>query len=243
MTRSARSGSTPRARTAKAVPRRGGRPSRKQAVQLGERILDAATHLFLSQGYGATSIEAIARRARISKRTFYHRFRDKPELFVAVVHRIIDRLRPPADVPLLEGDMEEILRRLAGIILRASLSPPAIALNRMLVAESGRFPKLGAVTTGATEEAIRLIAGVLDREARAGSLALDNPMFAAQQLLYMIIALPQRRAMGFGAPMTSAELDAWARDVVKLFLDGVRGRMINSALRNPRAHGRVRAKR
>jgi TetR/AcrR family transcriptional repressor of mexJK operon len=223
MTRSARGGSTPRARSVRAVPRRGGRPSRQQAAQLGERLLDAATQLFLSLGYGATSVEAVARRARISKRTFYHRFRDKPALFVAVVHRIIDRLRPPADVPLLEGDLQEILRRLAGIILRAALSPQAIALNRMIVAESGRFPKLAAVTTGATEEAIRLIAGVLDREARAGNLALDNPTFAAQQFLYMIIAVPQRRAMGFGAPMTSAEIDPWARDVVNLFLNGCRG--------------------
>ena len=207
----------------KAAPRSGGRPSREQAAQLGERILGAATHLFLSHGYGATSIEAVARRARISKRTFYHRFHDKPALFVAVVHRIIDGLRPPGGVPLLEGDLQEILRRLAGIILRAALSPQAVALNRMIVAESGRFSKLAAVTTGATEEAIRLIAGVLDREARAGNLALDNPTFAAQQFLYMIIALPQRRATGFGAPMTSAEIDAWARDVVNLFLNGCRG--------------------
>ena len=232
MRRSARGGSTPRARTRKAIPyaaaaipRRGGRPSRQQAARLGERIVDAATHLFLSHGYGATSIEAVARRARISKRTFYHRFDDKPALFVAVVHRIIDRLRSPADVESLVGDLPEVLQRLARFILRAALLPQAIALNRMLVAESARFPKLAAVVTerGVTEEAIRVIAGILDREIRAGNLALDNPTFAAQQFLYMIIALPQRRAMGFGAPMTSAELDAWARDVVNLFLNGCRG--------------------
>ena len=232
MRRSARGGSTPRARTRKAipdaaaaVPRRGGRPSRQQAARLGERILDAATHLFLSQGYGATSIDAVARRARISKRTFYHRFDDKPALFVAVVHRIIDRLRSPADVERLVGDLQEVLQRLARFILRAALLPEAIALNRMLVAESARFPKLAAVVTerGVADEAIRFIAGILDREIRAGNLALDNPTFAAQELLYMIIALPQRRAMGFGAPMTPAELDAWARDVVNLFLNGCRG--------------------
>lgn len=179
----------------------------------------------MSQGYGATSIEAVARRARVSKRTFYHRFDDKPALFVAVVHRIIDGLRPPADLPLLEGDLQTVLRRLAGLILRAALSPQAIALNRMIVAESARFPKLAAIVTerGVTEEAIRFIAGILDREARARKLGLDNPTFAAQQFLYMIIALPQRRAMGFGAPMTSAEIDAWARDAVNLFLNGCRG--------------------
>ena len=207
------------------VSRRGGRPSRKQAEQLGERILDAAAHLFLSDGYGATSIEAVARRARISKRTFYHRFEDKPALFVAVVHRIIDRLRPPADVPLLEGDLQEILQRLAGLIVHAAVSAQAIALHRMIVAESARFPNLAAVVNerGVTEEAIRFIAGILDREARAGNLALDNPTFAAEQFLYMVIALPQRRAMGFGVPMTPVELDAWARDVVNLFLNGCHG--------------------
>src|ERR1700694_5544279 len=232
MRRSARSGSTPRARTRKAiadaaaaVPGRGGRPSRQQAARLGERIVDAATHLFLTHGYGATSIEAVARRARISKRTFYHRFDDKPALFVAVVHRIVDRLRSPADVERLVGDLPEILQRLARFILRAALSPEAVALNRMIVAESARFPKLAAVVTerGVSEEAVRVITGILDREIRAGNLALDNPTFAAQQFLYMIIVLPQRRAMGFGAPMKSAELDAWARDVVILFLNGARG--------------------
>ena len=121
--------------TVAAIPHRGGRPSRTQSEQLGERILDAATHLFLSLGYGATSIEAVARRARISKRTFYHRFENKPALFAAVVNRIIARLRPPADVPLLEGtNVDEILQRLAGIILRAALSAQAIALHRLIVA-------------------------------------------------------------------------------------------------------------
>jgi TetR/AcrR family transcriptional repressor of mexJK operon len=235
MTRSARSGSAPRTRRRKAgsdppatVHRHGGRPSRKQAEQLGERILDAATQLFLSVGYGATSIEAVARRARISKRTFYHRFADKPALFGAVVHRIIDRLRPPADVPLLDGaSLPEILERLAAIILRGALSTQAVALHRLVVAESARFPKLAAVVTeeGPTKEGIRLIAGLLEREARAENLALDNAAFAAELFLYMVIGLPQRRALGLGPPMSPAELDAWTRDVVNLFLNGCRGRV------------------
>ena len=165
-------------------PRRGGRPSLTASAELSERILDAATHLFLAHGYGATSVEAVARRARVSKRTFYHRFEDKPVLFGAVVHRIILRLRPPADAPLLEGgDLESILRGLAGLILRAALSPSAIALHRLIVAESARFPQLAEVVAaeGSTTEAITLIAGLLDRAMRAGSIAPKDPLFAAQQ--------------------------------------------------------------
>ena len=206
--------------------RRGGRPSKADAEQIGQRIIDAATELFFTLGYGATSVEAVARRAGISKRTFYHRFANKSALLSAVVHRTIDRMRPPADVPLLDGaDLPAILRGLAGLILRAALSPPAIALNRLIVAESSRFPDLASVVTnqGAIEEAVRLIAGVLEREARAGNLSVDDPTFAAQQFLYMVITVPQRRAMGLGVPMTPVEIDAWPRDVVNLFLNGCRG--------------------
>jgi TetR/AcrR family transcriptional repressor of mexJK operon len=129
-------------------------------------------------------------------------------------------------MPLLEGNIREILERLARLILRAALSPDAVALHRMVVAESGRFPKLAALVTarGVTGEAIGYIADLLQREARAGNIALDDPTFAAGQFLYMVISLPQRRAMGLGVPMTSAEIDAWPRQVVGLFLNGVAGR-------------------
>ena len=63
-------------RASKAVAR-GGRPSRADALQLRERILLAATELFLAEGYGSTSIEAVARHAGVSKRTLYDRFDDK----------------------------------------------------------------------------------------------------------------------------------------------------------------------
>ncbi len=206
--------------------RRGGRPSREASEQLGELILDAATELFLTHGFGATSIEAVAQRVRISKRTFYHRFSDKPALFAAVVHRIIERLRPPAGIPLIEGaDLRTVLERLAALILRAALSPQAIALHRLIVAESARFPDLVLVFAreGATEEAIALIAGALEREVKVGRLKLDDTVFMAQQFLQMVITLPRRRAMGLGAPMSKRELTEWPRKVVDLFLNGCRG--------------------
>jgi len=208
-----------------APPRRGGRPSREAAALLGERILDVATELFLAEGYGATSIEAVAQRARISKRTFYHRFPDKAALFGAVVHRIIEGLRPPADTPLYEcGSLEEVLRRLARLILRAVLTPTALALNRLMVAEAQRFPELAAIVAreGGRAEVVGHIALLLEREARVGTLAIDWPEFAAEQFLQLVVSLPQRRALGLGTSMTKTELDAWADDCVNLFLNGSR---------------------
>jgi TetR/AcrR family transcriptional repressor of mexJK operon len=206
--------------------RRAGRPSREASEQLGELILDAATELFLTHGFGATSIEAVAQRVGISKRTFYHRFSDKPVLFAAVVHRIIKRLRPPAGIPLIEGaGIQEVLERLATLILRAALSPEATALHRLIVAESARFPELVEVFAreGATEEAITLIANALEREATAERIKLDDTVFLAQQFLQMVVTLPRRRALGLGAPMSKRELTEWPRKVVALFLNGCRG--------------------
>ena len=47
----------------------GGRPSRLESAQLSDRILDVATALFLGDGFGATSIEAVARRTSRARLT------------------------------------------------------------------------------------------------------------------------------------------------------------------------------
>jgi len=207
-----------------AVPRRGGRPSRDEAERIGGKILDVATTLFLTDGYRATSIETIARRARISKRTFYHRFPDKAALFGAVVRRIVERLRPPNDAALFTGGtLEEILLGLARVILRAALMPEALGLHRVIVAESGRFPELAATVAGqgARQEGIVRIAALLEH--KIAGVSPEAARFAAAHFMFMVVALPQRRALGMGVPMTEAELDAWAQGTVNLFLNGFRG--------------------
>lgn len=206
-------------------PRRG-RPSREQALQLGDRILDIAAGLFLEIGYGDTTIELVAEKARISKRTLYARYPDKAALFGAVVRRIVGRLRPP-DVSglFIGGSLEEILTRLAGIILRAALDPQALALHRVIMAESTRFPELAAAVAdrSAGREAIERIAALLQRESPGKRLDDERARFAATQFLQMVIASPQRRALSTGQAMNNRELDNWASQTVALFLTGYRG--------------------
>jgi AcrR family transcriptional regulator len=201
-------------------------------LRLNERILEVATELFLEEGYGSATIEAVAARAAISKRTFYHRFDDKAALFDAVVHRIIEQIRPPRDVALLEGaNLHEILRRFAGFVLAAALAPRALALHRLVIGESTRFPNLiRTVYTEGWTLATALIGELLARELGPG-LSVEQSTFAAQQFVHMVVSVPQRRAMGLGEPMTSRELDAWADQVVNLFLDGCRGLVSQSPRR------------
>src|SRR5882757_3468963 len=113
----------------------GGRPSRLESAQLSDRILDVATMLFLSHGFGATSIEAVAKRAGISKRTFYHRFPGKERLFEAVVRRLIERWLPPLDAGLIESpSLADGLRLTAEHMLTIALTPEALALHRIVIA-------------------------------------------------------------------------------------------------------------
>ena len=211
--------------TRKKPARKGGRPRAGQSELIGDEIIAVATGIFLSQGYGATSIEAIAQAAGISKRTFYARFKDKEALFAAVVHQLVSRLRPEHDATLFTGKSREaILLNLAKVILDAALRPEALALHRIMVGEAIRFPELAKVmdAQGARLEAVRRIGDLLQHTS-PNKMPRRDAEFAAEQFLDSVINVPQRRAIGLGAPMTQAEIDRWSRQAVMLFLQGCDG--------------------
>ena len=209
----------------RAVPRRGGRPTREDAARLGERIIAIATRQFLNQGFGATSIEGVAAEAGISKRTFYHRFRDKPDLFRAVVRRLITHWATPFEARLADAQpLEATLMMVAQQILTAALSPEALALYRLLIAEAPRFPELAHIVSEQSTAGGNRLAQLFQRAARDGSLAIEDADFAAAQFVNMVLAGPRRAALGLGAPMSAQELERWMRRTVTLFLDGARPR-------------------
>jgi len=204
----------------------GGRPSRLESAQLSDRILDVATALFLGDGFGATSIEAVARRAGISKRTFYHRFRGKEVLFEAVVRRLIERWTPPLDATLFEGSsLAETLRRAGEYMLGVALTPEALALHRVVIAEATRFPGLARILheLGAAT-GIERIARVLEPRIASGELRAMDPQFAAEQFILMVVSGPRRRALGLGTLLSPSELRDWLDQCVALFLEGCRCR-------------------
>jgi AcrR family transcriptional regulator len=202
----------------------GGRPSRLESAQLSDRILDVATALFLGDGFGATSIEAVSKRAGVSKRTFYHRFSGKEALFEAVVRRMSERWTPPFDTALLDApSLATALRRTAEHMLKVALTPEALALHRMVIAEARRFPELARILheLGAAA-AIERLAGEFERRIAAGEIRQIDSRFAAEQFILMVATGPQRRALGLGAPLGRVELGRWISETVTLFLAGCR---------------------
>jgi AcrR family transcriptional regulator len=204
----------------------GGRPSRLESARLSDRILDVATGLFLGHGFGATSIEAVAKHAGISKRTFYHRFSGKEMLFEAVVRRMIERWTPSFDAALLDApNLATALRRAGEHMLKVGLTPEALALHRMVIAEAPRFPGLARILheLGAAVGIDRL-AREFERRMAAGEMRPIDPRFAAEQFILTVVTGPQRRALGLGVPLGRSELARWLADSVMLFLDGCRPR-------------------
>jgi TetR/AcrR family transcriptional repressor of mexJK operon len=205
--------------------RKPGRPTLETASQIGDRILDVAENAFLKQGYGDTSIAALSQELGIGNRTFYGRFANKEALFAAVVHRLIARMRPEnMDALTAATSLEDILLNLAMILMEAALAPDALALYRMMMAESSRFPELAGIMEkeGARAEAVEYIAGILWADPRH-KVPLEQARFAGQQFLHLVLAEPQRRALGLGAPMNKAERKRWATQAVTLFLRGIGG--------------------
>jgi AcrR family transcriptional regulator len=206
-----------------AARRTGGRPTAQAAALLETTILIAATNGFLADGYAATTIEAIARACSVAKRTIYARWSGKPALFRAVLERLMTRWLSDAGDWGGEACLETALNDAAARILAIALTPEAVALNRLLIAESARFPELPLMMHQAgAAEGTRRIAVMLDRAIAHGILPPADTAFAAEQFLHLILTGPQQRALGLGPRLDEQQMEVWRKASVALFLTGMR---------------------
>src|SRR5579864_2543791 len=101
-----------------------------------EAILAAAERAFLAAGFGAVTMDAIARGAGVSKATVYAHFHGKEELFGAVITHLTERRLGGFSVDALDPtDIAASLTTIASRFLDLVLSPEAIALNRIIIGE------------------------------------------------------------------------------------------------------------
>lgn len=203
-----------------------GRPTREQAQQRQEELLDHALEVFLANGFEGSTIDAIAAAAGMAKRTIYARYPDKAALFEAAVQRAVDRWVVPVETlqAVETDDLAETLVAIARIRLERYTSPAGIALQRILNAEGYRFPKLYRLAYHqGTVPALRFIADVLNRHAAAGAIEVDEPEVLGGAFLAMVVGGPATGVM-WGVLVDPDVLDRHMRMCVRLFLDGVRPR-------------------
>src|ERR1700739_1593808 len=154
-------------------------------VGKAESVLAAAKRAFLAGGFGAVSMDTIAREAGVSKATVYAHFAGKEELFGAVIERECRRYFAQfSEGELDPRDVRASLTVLGRRFLDLLLSPDGIALYRIILGEVTRFPGLGEVFWSAGPERQRLqIEAYLKSAIATGTLALGDTRLAAEQLL------------------------------------------------------------
>lgn len=209
----------------------GGRPTREEAARRDERLIEVATALFMERGFEGTSIDAVAETAGVSKPTVYARYRDKNELFAAVLRERIQRWLVPlsaaAEAKADEGGtkgIEASLHDLSRGMLALAHTSGAKSLRRIVMAQALRFPELAKL---AHEEgwlrAVRAVASLLQRFAARGEIRVEDPELMADLFLNLVLGISGRLHEEF-VTNEPESLERRRHAAVELFLNGVRPR-------------------
>jgi len=196
-----------------------------------EAIIEVAREVFLSEGYGAASMSAIAAAVGGSKATLYAYFRSKAELFGAVLSNTTEDLgggrvfAEAPDSPCADG--AEAAARLTAIgrrLLTFMCQPQTVALYRLVIGEAGRFPELGETFYKAgPQEKIAHLSGLIAGCMAQGLLRADDPERAASHFLSLCRARTHQHLLWGLAPEPSeAEIAADIDSAVRTFLAAYR---------------------
>jgi len=199
---------------------RGGRPTVADAQRRQAYLIEIAGAMFMKLGFDGTSIDAVAEAASMSKRTVYARYKDKGELFSAVLRDLIERwLVPITRFQSSDAALEPMLLEIARHLLTSALAPQAVSLHRIIISEAERRPEFGRLANSEGRQAgVRAIAAALERH--RPRLRVDDLEHAAEQFMSLVIDSSLRRAaLGI---RRDRDIEGRIRAAVDLFLNGAR---------------------
>ena len=198
------------------------------SVRARQSIESAAVDLFLEAGYEATSIDAIAQRAMVSKATIYSHFGDKFSLF----KQVVESFGPSAVSLTADGpayDAQAVLGALARRVLDVMTTSQSISMARAVIGVVPRHPCVGTIFHIRTVAPLRAaVVSVLDRLAKAGTLDIDDIGSAADAFLGMLAGdFYLRRLLD---QRTAGEEQAVVARVIAIFLGAYRRNESSRAL-------------
>lgn len=168
----------------------------------------------------------IATAVGMSKRTVYSYYQDKEQLFKTAVQRAIDRYTVPIEAlrAAESDDLEATLKAVARIRIDNVATPTGIRLQRILNAQSFRFPDLyqEAFVVGAGPT-IRFLSDLFVRFNALGEVDIEEPERAAVAFLSLVVSGPARLITAGSAP-DETEIQSRIHFSVQLFLNGIRRR-------------------
>lgn len=173
-------------------------------------------------GYGRLSIEAVARRAGVSKTAIYRRWSSKLDLVVEIVAAAAHGKLPALDTGTLRGDLTLLFQAVA----HALRHPLASQIIPDLLAEAARNPSIDATLRQVLQARQQDIGGrLVGRAVQRGELPADTDPDAAIDLivgpLYWRLAIAR-------LPLTDSYLERLVESVVA-------GLGVTGAVPHPRA--------
>jgi AcrR family transcriptional regulator len=192
-------------------------------------ILDAAAEVFCREGFSGASIDEIAAEACVSRQTVYNHYREKENLFTAVVEDVMDRANAAlfsilSTFPDNPDNLDEELMAFAVRLNSNCLcNQDGRFLRRLVQTEGQRYPHLfeswrlhGPCKIGTA------LAALFARLSHKGLLQIDDFDVAARQFLALVNADLQM-SMLFGATPADEEVTRAARNGVGTFLRAYSG--------------------
>lgn len=168
------------------VASNGPRWQRKKDVRPQE-ILDAAAELFVEQGYSATKVSQIARKAGVTAGTLYVYYRNKEAILQEVVMNTVSSIFDASDAILekYDGSAEGLLSILIQKWFEAVGGESKISgIPKLVVAESSNFPELADFfVKRVLDPAYKYICRVLEYGISKGTFRIDNVEMTAYMIL------------------------------------------------------------
>ncbi|HUL09602.1 MAG TPA: TetR/AcrR family transcriptional regulator [Candidatus Acidoferrum sp.] len=199
-----------------------GRPLQISEGERRRRLIAAAERVFLDAGYGDATMDDVARKARMSKKTLYQLFPTKEQLFAAVMASRDDGLIAAIEVDDGARSPREALESFLRQAAQTLLSPQTIGLHRLVVSETRRRPELARAfhRAGAGRCKAAVLRWFALQRAR-GKLIVDNAEEAAGMLFGMVVGEPHmRRLLCDSRPTSKAAIDRRVKRAVDIFLKG-----------------------
>ncbi len=203
-------------------PRRGrGRP---RDLEKRQAILDAAGALFLERGITATTMEAVAERASVSKMTLYSHFPDKPVLLMAVFERNLKSIVLPELPEISEAPALELLTDFGERLVAYLTRPEIVRTLRVMAVSADDFPDLAAAFYAAGPAAVlKEVARFLDAAREREGLSLPDADLAAEQLVAAWLGVDQlKQSLGVSGPPSPAAISRRVRSATETMLRGWR---------------------
>jgi len=204
-----------------------GRPQMRSDDDTRTLIYEAARHEFSEKGFAATSMENVARRAGVSTKTVYRLIANKAALFEAMVIYRIDYFVSAVNLSAChQQDVEVALCAALRVCGELALDPEVVALQRMILAESEKFPEIvETFYKNAVRRTVGAMASFLKLQQKRGAISLDDADEAAGMLLGMMMYEPQRQSWFAKKPLPDRDaIAARAATCAALFLRGSRVR-------------------